>query len=107
MINGGHMSPPTRRRITWVLAFSIVLVLGAPMRLTSQALPSRPGETQPRPLPKARLAPLAEAQWTEAHRSRVAKFSSDGRVGNDFRTLLHVPELVDALLPYTRYLSSE
>lgn len=77
------------------------------MRLSGQALPSPPGETQPRPLPKPRLAPLPEAQWTDLHRSRVAKFSRDGHVGNDFRTLLHMPDLVDALVPYTSYLSSE
>jgi alkylhydroperoxidase family enzyme len=85
----------------------ITLLMLAPMLLAGQALPDRPGDLQPIRLTKPRLPPLPEAQWTEAHRKLVAKFSSDGRVGNDFRTLLHVPEIVDAIVPYTIYVSSE
>jgi alkylhydroperoxidase family enzyme len=41
------------------------------------------------------------------HRQLAAKFSRDGRAANDLRTLLHVPEMVEALMPFNIYVSSE
>lgn len=66
-----------------------------------------PGARQPVALAKPRIAPLPEAQWTEAQRALVDKFSRDGRADNGLKTLLHVPELVEGVMPYTIYLSEE
>ena len=43
----------------------------------------------------------------EVHRKLVAQFSREGRAGNDLRTLLHVPELVEGLMPFYRHISSK
>ena len=66
-----------------------------------------PGGRQPVALTKPRVAPLPEAQWTEAQRALVTKFTRDGRADNGLKTLLHVPELVEGVMPYTNYLSEE
>ena len=55
----------------------------------------------------ARIPPLAESQWTDQHRALVAEYAPDGRVGNGLATLLHVPELVEAIMPFVRFLSRE
>lgn len=53
------------------------------------------------------MAPLPESEWTEVHRKLVGQFSREGRLGNDLRTLLHVPQLVEGLMPFYRHISSE
>jgi alkylhydroperoxidase family enzyme len=75
--------------------------------LGAQAIPDRPGGTRAAELTKTRILPLAEAQWTDIHRQLAAKFARDGRAGNDLKTLLHVPEMVEALMPFNIYVSSE
>ena len=54
-----------------------------------------------------RIAPLPETQWTAEHRARVARYAPEVRIGNAFRTLLHVPELVDAVMPFIIYTTSD
>lgn len=85
----------------------IALFASAPVRLGSQAVVGRPGSTQPVSLMKPRIPSLPEAQWTDVHRGLVAKYASDGQVGNDLRTLLNVPEMVDGLMPFNIYVSSQ
>jgi len=94
-------------------AIGTLLVAAAPRRALGQVqsptltVPERPGSSRPRRLPKARMLPLPEAQWTEVHRALVAKYSEEGRVGNALRTLLHVPELVDGTMPFHTYLERD
>ena len=73
----------------------------------SFTIPDRPGGTRPLTLAQPRIAPLPEAQWTDAHRNLVAQFSPDGRPDNGFRTLLHVPAIVEGMMPLKVHLSEE
>ena len=90
-----------------LLLASVACLLPALASLSAQALPDRPGGTRPVQLTKSRIPPLPETQWTDVHRQLAAKFSRDGRTGNDLRTLLHVPEMVEGLMPFNIYVSSE
>lgn len=74
---------------------------------SSQTRPAQPGRTEPVRLTSPRTPPLPESQWTDQHRALVAEYSPDGRVGNGLATLLHVPELVEAIGPFVRFLSQE
>ena len=73
----------------------------------SQSLPDPPGAARPARVAAARLAPLPEGQWTDAHKAIVAKYSADGRPGNALRTLLHVPALADSFMSFPAYLSKD
>jgi alkylhydroperoxidase family enzyme len=72
-----------------------------PLRLT---VPSPPGATRPRPLMKPRILPLSDTQWTDVHRTLIAKYRPGGRPGNALATLLRVPELVDGTMPFLTYI---
>ena len=74
---------------------------------TAQLRPGPPGTTEAVRLPEPRIAPLPESQWTDEHRARVARWAPEVRIGNAFRTLLHVPELVDAVMPFRVYITRE
>src|SRR3989475_6073374 len=88
--------------IPFIVAFSIL-----PLLVGAQANVEPPGSRQPRAPAKPRVQPLPEAQWTDAHRQLVAKYSRDNRADNALRTLLHLPPLVDAVMPYTLYVADE
>jgi len=91
--------------LMWVC---IALLASAPVRLGSQAVASRPGSTRPVSLMKPRIPPLPEAQWTDEHKQRIAKFLPAGaRPGNSFRTLLNVPELVDRTMTFHNYITQD
>ena len=75
--------------------------------LGAQAVPDRPGATRPIPPTTPRIAPFPEAEWTEVHQKLVTQFSPDSRARNDLKTLLRVPEMVDALMPFNVYVSRE
>jgi alkylhydroperoxidase family enzyme len=66
-----------------------------------------PGARQPVALKAPRIAPVAEGQWTDLQKQLVARYSPDGRADNALKTLLNLPELVDAVMPYTNYLLNE
>jgi alkylhydroperoxidase family enzyme len=84
----------------------LILLVFAPVQLGGQPLPDRPGGSRPVALTKPRIAPLPEAQWTDDHKQRIAKFLPAGaRPGNSFRTLLHVPELVDRTMTLYNYVT--
>jgi alkylhydroperoxidase family enzyme len=73
----------------------------------AQGFVEPPGTRQPRAPTTPRIAPLPESQWTDVHKQLIAKYAPDGRVTNGLRTLLNLPPLVDAVMPYTLYLSGE
>ena len=66
-----------------------------------------PGARQPVAPTTARIAPVPEAQWSEAQKQLVAKYASNGKADNALKTLLNLPELVDGVMPYTNYLLNE
>jgi alkylhydroperoxidase family enzyme len=65
----------------------------------------RPGARRPVAPTRPRIAPLPEAQWTDEHRQLVAKYARGGRADNGLQTLLRLPALVDAVMPFTNYLT--
>lgn len=73
----------------------------------AQVRPEAPGTSAFVRLTSPRIPPLPESEWTEEHVARVEQYRSDVRIGNAFRTLLHVPELVDAVMPFLIYTASE
>jgi alkylhydroperoxidase family enzyme len=92
---------------TLPLAFTFAAVLGAPLPARAQAVVDPPGARRVAPLAAPRIAPLADAELTDAHKAIVARFTRDGRANNALRTLLRVPELAEAVMPYTTYLMNE
>jgi alkylhydroperoxidase family enzyme len=58
-------------------------------------------------LTESRLAPLAEARWTDEQRALVQRYAPEVRIGNAFLTLLNVPELVEAVMPFVIYTASD
>ncbi|MQA31259.1 MAG: hypothetical protein GEU82_15730 [Luteitalea sp.] len=101
-------TPMRHVKIGWkaYLSISVALLAIAPAPLAGQPLPERPGGSRPVQLAKPRIAPLPEAQWTDEHKQRIAKFLPPGsRPGNSFRTLLNVPELVDRTMLFHNYIT--
>ena len=93
-------SPIARVAVT-VAAGSALLLATAPTE--AQLRPDPPGTAEAVRLADPRIAPLPESQWTAEHRARVERWAPEVRIGNAFRTLLHVPELVDAVMPFLVY----
>jgi hypothetical protein len=52
----------------------LMLLVSAPVPLFSQAVVDRPGGSRPVGLTKPRISPLPEAQWTDEHKQRIARF---------------------------------
>ena len=96
------MSDKTSRLLLSITALAVGSILTA-----AQTTLEEPGGRQPVGLTKPRIAPLSEAQWTDVHRQLVAKFSRDGHAGNALKTMLHLPELVEGVMPFTIYLTEE
>ena len=88
------------------LLTAAVIVLWASLAL-SQTRPALPGTSEPIRLATPRIAPLSPDQWTEHHRALVDAHAPGGRVGNGLGTLLHVPELAEAILPFVEFLRDE
>ncbi|HEX7795653.1 MAG TPA: carboxymuconolactone decarboxylase family protein, partial [Vicinamibacterales bacterium] len=95
-----------RVRVKSVLvAASVSMTL---LTLQSQALHDRPGLSRPVQPRTPRIAPIADAMLTAAHRERIAKFVAPGtRPGNGIRTLLNVPELVDHTMSFHTYITRD
>lgn len=83
-----------------------VLVFGVSAVRAQYVIPP-PGARQPVGAKSPRVPPLAEAQWTDAHKAIVAKYARDGHADNGLRTLLNLPELAEGVMPYTTYLLDE
>ncbi|MBM62378.1 MAG: hypothetical protein CL484_05460 [Acidobacteria bacterium] len=75
--------------------------------VVAQVRPAMPGSTSVFRLTEPRITPLSESEWTDEHRLRVDRWSPEIRIGNAFRTLLHVPELIDAVMPFLTYTANE
>ena len=88
------------------IVVAALLVL-SPSLASTQTRPVPPGTTRPVPLATPRISPLEESQWTDRHLAVVTEYALDGQVGNGLATLLHVPELAEAILPFVRFLSQE
>jgi Carboxymuconolactone decarboxylase family len=89
-----------------LIRMSLMLLVFASVRLGGQPLPDRPGGSRPVALTQPRISPLAEAQLTDEHKQRIAKFLPAGaRPGNSFRTLLNVPDLVDRTMTLYNYVT--
>ena len=69
----------------------------------SQVRPEAPGSTPVVRLQVPRIAPLPEAEWTDEQRALVERYAPQVRIGNGFRTMLRVPELVEAVMPFAIY----
>ena len=95
------------KRFFQVLLITILGLSVTATQVTAQSRPAPPGSTEPLRLTTPRIPPLPESQWTDRHRALVAQYAPDGRVGNGLATLLHVPEVVEAVLPFTTFLSRE
>jgi alkylhydroperoxidase family enzyme len=91
----------------------VALLAASPGRLIGQApaggqaIPDRPGGARPVRLTKPRIAPLPEAQWTDVHRQLVAKYVPGARAGNGIKTLLNIPQLVDGMMPFQNYITTD
>ncbi len=91
-----------------LLAFLLLTPLVWPLEpLIAQSRPDLPGSSQPVRLTTPRIAPLPASQWTDRHRALVREYAPDGRVGNALSTLLHVPELAEAVMRFARFLEQE
>ena len=86
--------------VTGALAFS--LDAG---RAAAQVRPDAPGSAPVVRLSEPRIPPLPEAEWTAGQRALVEKYASEVRIGNAFRTMLRVPELVEAVMPFVLFTS--
>lgn len=101
------MQKRTRRLAALVCAACVSLTTTASGQTGgAAAIPPRPGASRPARLSNPRLAPLAESQWTDAHKAIVAKYARAGQPGNALRTLLHIPELADNLMTFQTYLDT-
>ena len=90
------------------LACLLLTVLVSPAGpVIAQSRPDPPGSRQPVRLTTPRISPLPESQWTDRHRALVQEYALDGRVGNALSTLLHLPELAEAIMPVVRFLGQE
>ena len=69
----------------------------------SQVRPDAPGSAPVVRLHEPRIAPLPETEWTAEHRALVERYAPQVRIGNGFRTMLRVPELVEAVLPFVLF----
>ena len=75
--------------------------------LQAQSAVALPGAGRPSALKIPRIQPLPQDQRTEVHQQRLAKFPDGPALDRGFDTLLRLPALVDAVMPYTVYLSSQ
>ncbi len=87
-----------------------LLVAGAVLgtnadRAAAQVRPDAPGSTPIVRMSEPRIAPLAEAEWTAEQRALVERYAAEVRIGNAFRTMLRVPELVEAVMPFVLFTS--
>ncbi len=73
----------------------------------AQSRPRPPGSAVALRLTEPRVEPLPEVRWTREHRALVTRYASEVRIGNAFRTLLNVPELLEAVMPFVIYTASD
>ncbi len=97
-----------KRFLARLLLIPLLISLVSPVEpLIAQSRPDLPGSRQPVRLTTSRIAPLPESQWTDEHRALVREYAPDGRVDNGLSTLLHVPELAEAIMRFVSFLDQE
>ena len=74
-------------------------------RAAAQVRPEAPGSAPIVRLGEPRVPPLPEREWTDEQRALVERYASQVRIGNGFRTMLRVPELVEAVMPFVLFTS--
>ena len=84
-----------------------VLFFSASVGLSAQIVTTSPGTGSIVRLREPRITPLPEDEWTAEQLALVEKYSSQTRIGNGFRTMLRVPELVEAVMPFVLFTSSD
>ncbi len=84
-----------------------VLVFSGSAGLYAQIITTLPGNGPVVRLSEPRITPLPEVEWTAEQRALVEKYASQTRIGNGFLTMLRVPALVDAVMPFVLFTSSE
>ena len=89
------------------LGVAAIILVAVPPLAGAQGVVDPPGARRPVALTAPRVQPLPEAEWTDAQRQLVVRFTRDGKADNALKTLLRVPELVEAVMPYTTYLAAE
>src|SRR5829696_6809887 len=92
-----------RQTLAAMVIVAVAIWMTTPVR-GGQAAVGAPGNRQPRPPSAARIAPLPESEWTAEQRAAVAKIAPADPAT---RTLVRLPALVQAVAPYTRYLTTE
>ena len=94
-----------------IVLLSLVVVSVLPLSVTQSAGQTRierPAGARPIRLAKPRVEPLPDAQWADVHRGLIAKYLSPGeRPGNAFKTLLHIPALIDSIMEFQNYLTRD
>ena len=56
-------------------------------------------------LGEPRIPPLPATEWSAEQRALVERYAPEVRIGNAFRTMLRVPELVEAVMPFVLFTS--
>ena len=104
----GKGSKPAKGRSHVAVAIALVAtVLTLSIASEAQVRPQPPGSTEVFRLTASRVAPLPETQWTGEQRALVDRYAPEVRIGNAFLTLLNVPELVEAVMPFVIYTASD
>jgi alkylhydroperoxidase family enzyme len=99
----------TKARVQSIVCMAVVSVSisAAGQDSRAKAIPDPPGGARPARVSAPRLPPLAEAQWSDVHKTIVAKYAADGRPGNALRTLLTIPALADSFSSFPAYLAKD
>ncbi len=100
--------PPFRSRprvLAASLALTGALASSGADRTLAQVRPDAPGGAPVVRLDEPRIPPLPASEWTAAQRALVEKYAPQVRIGNAFRTMLRVPELVEAVMPFVLFTS--
>jgi alkylhydroperoxidase family enzyme len=96
-----------RTHSLWLLGLAAVISLPVfAVIVTNAQAPGGPDTSQPRVAFKPRITAMADAQLDDKRRQLVATFSGN-LPDSAFRTLLQLPPLVEAVMPYTVYLSDQ
>ncbi|HEX3869532.1 MAG TPA: carboxymuconolactone decarboxylase family protein, partial [Pirellulales bacterium] len=92
----------------WRLIFiTLAMIAGGAIPARAQWVLKPPGGHQPVALKVPRIVPVPEDQWTDVQKGLISKYAPNGRPDNALKTLLNLPELVEAVMPYTNYLLNE
>ena len=81
------------------------LVANSSEPAAAQVLPGPPGSTPIVRLGEPRIPPLPAIEWSAEQRALVERYAPEVRIGNAFRTMLRVPELVEAVMPFVLFTS--